>query len=121
MSSRVLRVGGGILTSPVTMAVAAFAFRAAVALTGSTGPEPVVPTKHIAMGFEVGNIATALASGHGFSSPFGIPTGPIAWLTPAYPLLLAGIYKIFGTGTQTSDQVALLANCVFSALVPVFL
>lgn len=120
MSSAVLRVGGRILGSPVAMGLAAFAYRAAIALT-SAGQEPPVPSKHIAMGFEVGNIAASLASGHGFSSPFGIATGPTAWLTPAYPLLLAGIYKIFGTGTQTSDQAALLANCLFSALVPVFL
>ena len=121
MSLPVLRVGGRIVGSPLAMAVAAFAYRAAVALTSSTGPEPLVPSKHIAMGFEVGNIARAVASGHGFSSPFGIATGPTAWLPPVYPLLLAGIYKIFGTGTQASDQVALMANCLFSALVPVFL
>ena len=37
---------------------------------------------------ETGSIAQALATGRGFSSPFGKDTGPTAWLTPVYPLLV---------------------------------
>jgi len=49
--------------------------------------------------FESGNIAHSLASGHGFSSPFRVDTGPTAWMTPLFPLLLAGIFRVFGAYT----------------------
>ncbi|MGC2016431.1 MAG: hypothetical protein WA657_11410, partial [Candidatus Acidiferrales bacterium] len=49
--------------------------------------------------FESGNIAHSLATGHGFSSPFRVDTGPTAWMTPAFPLLLAGIFRLFGAYT----------------------
>ena len=46
--------------------------------------------------FESGNIAHSLAVGAGFSSPFRVNTGPTAWMPPIYPLLLAGVFRIFG-------------------------
>jgi hypothetical protein len=49
--------------------------------------------------FESGNIAHSLAVGNGFSSPFRVDTGPTAWLPPIYPLLLAGIFRTFGSYT----------------------
>src|SRR4029077_17906992 len=51
-------------------------------------------------GGETGAVAAAIASGRGFSSPLPkIKTGPTAWLTPVYPYLLAGIFKVFGIFT----------------------
>ena len=38
---------------------------------------------------ETGSIGSSLVKGKGFSSPFGGDTGPTAWLTPVYPLLVA--------------------------------
>lgn len=72
--------------------------------------------------FEPGNIGYALATGHGFSSPFRIDTGPTAWTTPIYPLLIAGIFRIFGVYTYSSFVVAASCNILFSALatIPVF-
>jgi 4-amino-4-deoxy-L-arabinose transferase-like glycosyltransferase len=72
--------------------------------------------------FEPGNIAYALATGHGFSSPFRIDTGPTAWMTPIYPLLLAGIFHVFGVYTYGSFVAAALCNILFSALatIPIF-
>lgn len=72
--------------------------------------------------FESGNIATALATGHGFSSPFRVDTGPTAWTTPVYPLLLAGIFRIFGTYTFSAYLAACALNMVATALacVPIF-
>jgi hypothetical protein len=72
--------------------------------------------------FEPGNIAYALATGHGFSSPFRIDTGPTAWMTPIYPLLLAGIFHVFGVYTYASFVVAASCNILFSALatIPIF-
>ena len=45
---------------------------------------------------ETGSIAHSLAAGKGYSSPYGAESGPTAWLTPVYPLLVAGIFRIFG-------------------------
>jgi len=66
--------------------------------------------------FEPGNIAVALAAGHGFANPFRVQTGPTAWMTPLYPLILAGIFKIFGTYTLQAFLAASGLNIVFSAL-----
>src|ERR1700690_3285999 len=52
--------------------------------------------------FEPGNIAASVATGKGFSSPFRVETGPTAWLTPVYPVLLAGIFRLFGLYTFAS-------------------
>src|SRR5664280_1449345 len=47
-------------------------------------------------GFESCRIAASIVSGHGFSSPYGIPTGPTAWLPPVYPYLVAAVFKVLG-------------------------
>ncbi len=72
--------------------------------------------------FESGNIATSLATGHGFSSPFRVDTGPTAWTTPIYPLILAAIFRIFGTYTFAAFVVACAANILATALacIPIF-
>jgi len=71
---------------------------------------------HFAFGFETGSIAGAIARGEGFSSPFGEPTGPTAWIGPIYPCLLAGIFKVFGLFSNTSAIVILSVNSLFAAL-----
>ena len=65
---------------------------------------------------EVGNVADSLAHGHGFCCLFRQPTGPTAWLAPLYPLLIAAIFKLFGSFTVASFYAAALMNSVFSAL-----
>jgi hypothetical protein len=72
--------------------------------------------------FESGNIAHSLATGQGFSSPFRVDTGPTAWMTPAYPLLLAGIFRFFGAYTFGAWAAAVLLNilCCTLACVPIF-
>jgi 4-amino-4-deoxy-L-arabinose transferase-like glycosyltransferase len=65
---------------------------------------------------EVGNVAAALAGGHGFCCLFRQPTGPTAWLSPTYPLLIAAIFKIFGSFTFSSFCASVLLNSLFSAL-----
>lgn len=66
--------------------------------------------------FESGNIAYSLASGHGFSSPLRIDTGPTAWMTPLYPLLLSAIMRVFGVYTYASWAAAVSINIFFSVL-----
>lgn len=72
--------------------------------------------------FESGDIAVSLAAGHGFSSPFRVATGPTAWMTPVYPLLLAGIFRAFGVYKFASWMAAVALNIFFSTLVcvPIF-
>ena len=65
---------------------------------------------------EVGNVASALASGQGFCCLFRQPTGPTAWLDPVYPLLIAAIFKVFGSFTFCSFCVSVFLNSLFSAL-----
>jgi hypothetical protein len=72
--------------------------------------------------FESGNIAASFANGHGFSSPFRVDTGPTAWMTPVYPMLLAGVFRVFGTYTFSSYLAAAGLNIFFVTLacVPIF-
>ena len=72
--------------------------------------------------FESGNIAHSLAVGNGFSSPFRVETGPTAWMPPVYPLLLAGVFRIFGVYTFHSFIAAASLNICFATLtcVPLF-
>jgi hypothetical protein len=72
---------------------------------------------------ESGNIAASLASGHGFSSPFRVETGPTAWMPPLYPWLLAGIFRVFGVRTYDSFLAAVALNILCSTFtcVPIFL
>jgi len=79
--------------------------------------------ENFGFGWEMGRIAAALASGHGFSNPFGPPTGPTAWESPLYPYLTAGVFLVFGIYSKASAFVLLALNSVFSALtcIPIFL
>lgn len=72
--------------------------------------------------FEPGNIAASIARGQGFSSPLRVPTGPTAWMTPVYPLLLATVFRYLGTYTFRSFVAAVLLNILFAVLtcVPIY-
>ncbi len=78
---------------------------------------------HFDFGYETGRIARSIATGQGFSSPYPEPSGPTALVTPVYPYLLAGVFKLFGVYSTASAFVILTLNNLFSALtcVPVFL
>jgi hypothetical protein len=71
---------------------------------------------------ETGNIAYAVAEGRGFSSAFRTNTGPTAWLTPVYPLIVAAVFRVFGVFTAKAFYAVILLNSVFSAAacVPIF-
>ncbi|MGO9318968.1 MAG: ArnT family glycosyltransferase [Terracidiphilus sp.] len=74
-------------------------------------------------GWEMGWIARALASGHGFSSPYYPISGPTAIESPLYPALLALVFKLFGIYSLTSGFIILSINSLLSALtcIPVYL
>lgn len=71
---------------------------------------------HFQFGWEMGRIARALVTGHGYADPFSGHTGPTTWVAPLYPLLLAGVFKVFGVYTLRSAWVILTVNSFFSAL-----
>jgi 4-amino-4-deoxy-L-arabinose transferase-like glycosyltransferase len=104
-----------VLRSPVLIALVALALRLGV--MGYKHTYEFSPWRdHFTFGYEMGRIARSIALGHGFSSPYHVPTGPTALVPPVYPYLLAGVFKLFGFYTVTSALVILSLNSVFSAL-----
>src|ERR1700677_1918739 len=110
-----------VLTAPALIVSAAFALRFGFAW------QQQLHIAHRALStipflFEPGNIAYSIANGHGFSSPLRDPTGPTAWTTPVYHVLLAGIFRLFGAYAFPSFVAGVTLNIAFSALtcVPVF-
>jgi len=80
-------------------------------------PDLLDPSRdHWALGYEAGRIARALLSGRGFSDPLFAETGPTAWLTPVYPFLVAGVFKVFGIYSEASAVVLVSLNALFSSL-----
>jgi hypothetical protein len=73
-------------------------------------------------GFEAGRIARSIAQGEGFSSPLYEKTGPTAWMTPVYPCILAGFFKVFGVYTKAAAFAIVSFNALTSALtcLPIF-
>ena len=65
----------------------------------------------LAMG-EPRHIAIALLDHRGFSNPFQCSSGPTAHSNPFLPVLIAGVYSVFGTGGQGE-----LARCLICAAV----
>jgi 4-amino-4-deoxy-L-arabinose transferase-like glycosyltransferase len=71
---------------------------------------------HFDFGWEMARIARSLVTGHGYADPFITGhTGPTAWLPPAYTLIIANAFKLFGVYTPLSAWVLLTINSIFSA------
>jgi 4-amino-4-deoxy-L-arabinose transferase-like glycosyltransferase len=71
---------------------------------------------HWRFGWEMGRVGRAIFEGRGFASPMYEPSGPTAWLTPVYPLLIALGFKLFGLYTAASAWFILILNALFGAL-----
>jgi len=56
-------------------------------------------------GGESQNIATALVMGRGYADPYFVGSGPTAHLLPTMPLLVAGVYRLFGIRTVAAEVV----------------
>ncbi|MGC2476377.1 MAG: glycosyltransferase family 39 protein [Candidatus Sulfotelmatobacter sp.] len=113
--------GTRLRISPSWIVAVAFLLRVAWILIGHT--YKIKPTnENFGFGWEMGRIGASLASGHGFSSPFGPETGPTAWEPPLYPYLTAGAFLVFGVYSKASAFVLLTFNSACSALtcVPIF-
>jgi hypothetical protein len=71
---------------------------------------------------ECARIASALVHGAGYSSPWsGMPVAPTAQQPPLYPLLLAGVFRIFGAYTRSAAVAALTINALAGAATAVLL
>jgi 4-amino-4-deoxy-L-arabinose transferase-like glycosyltransferase len=71
---------------------------------------------HWSFGWETGRIARSLTLGEGFANPLFHKTGLTAWMAPAYPWLLACVFRLAGIYTKASALGILSLNCLFSAL-----
>src|SRR5690242_20581667 len=92
---------------------------ATIALRGFVGTHGLNPQacqikSEFDFGFEQGHIAGNLARGYGYSVKFGdSPPIPTAWASPLYPLMLAGIFRIWGAFTFDSAIAAIWLNAMF--------
>ena len=66
--------------------------------------------------WEMGNIATNLFDGRGFSSPFFHGNQPTAWLCPLVPFLWATVMKLLGDASGHARRVLIVLQIVPSAL-----
>ena len=83
------------------MVLVALAIRLVV--MGFLYPEQLDPERdHWRFGYENGRLARSIAEGRGFSSPLFEDTGPSAWMTPVYPYMIAGVFKVFGIYSTAS-------------------
>ena len=65
--------------------------------------------------WEQGNVARALVAGHGFGSPFW-SNQPSAIVPPVYPLIVAGIFLVFGVHTAQSIFAVHAFDCLINSL-----
>lgn len=72
-------------------------------------------------GGEAPTIAESVYEGRGYGDPWGKDTGPSAWLTPVYSLLIAGLMWIGGGVSSTTAVLLFTAQAVASALTAVVL
>ncbi len=104
-----------LLRSPWTIVIVALALRLIV--MGFAYKAQLDPSRdHWAFGWETGRVARSIATGHGFSSPYSVPTGPTALIPPVYTYLVAFVFKLFGIYTAASALVLLTLNNLFSSL-----
>lgn len=106
--------------APLVIFWAGFLLRVLVITVGHTYKIRLAQD-HFQFGWEMGRIARALATGYGYADPFVGHTGPTAWTPPIFPLLLAGIFKLFGVYTALSAWIILTIDSVFSAAAALFL
>ena len=74
-------------------------------------------SNHGHLGAEYWHVAESLCRGDGYSSPFGIASGPTAWMPPALPTLLAGIHYTVGQDKKITTAVYVTLNLLVFAWV----
>jgi 4-amino-4-deoxy-L-arabinose transferase-like glycosyltransferase len=80
-------------------------------------PDQLAPGRdHWNFAYETGRIARSIVLGQGFSNPLFSNTGPTAFMTPVYPYLLAGVFKVLGVFSLSSAIFMLSLNSLLSAV-----
>ncbi len=67
--------------------------------------------------WENGVIARYLLDGCGFCMDFSRPGEPSSWQTPAYPLLLAALWRLFGQGATAHLTISIIQACALASMV----
>ncbi len=71
--------------------------------------------------YELERVAISLATQGVYGNPYAIPTGPTAHVSPGYTLILAALFRVFGTGIPAEIIKEVLASAVVAlscALLP---
>ena len=102
--------------APWVIFAVGFALRVAVILVGHTY-RVRTDQANFNFGFEAGRIARSLVMGQGYANPFNGVSGPTAWLTPLYPLLIAAAFKVFGVYTRAAALAVLVVDSALSAAI----
>lgn len=71
--------------------------------------------------YELERTAISLAQTGVYGNPYFLPTGPTAHVSPGYTLILASLFRMFGTGTAAEIVKELLSSAISSlgiALLP---
>jgi hypothetical protein len=73
-------------------------------------------------GFEPVYVARTLAAGGGYADPYSMyPTGPTAHLPPLFPLLLGGLFRLFGftpAAIAAASTLSIAAHVLHTLLLP---
>jgi len=77
------------------------------------GYRPRFPLEH-------SNVAYSLASGTGYSNPFGVTSGPTAWVPPGIPLAYAGAVRL-AKALQVDERAPIVGINVLAAATACFL
>ena len=64
----------------------------------------------------MGYLAQSLLAGKGLSSPFGVPTGPTAIICPGYPVIVAVVFRAFGSYSLASATALIGINIALNTL-----
>ena len=65
---------------------------------------------------EVAGVARSLVLHHAFAGAYQGYAGPTAWTAPVYPLLVAGVFFLFGINSGAAGVILLVLNAVFASL-----
>jgi len=92
-AATLIRIWARIRTSQFWMVAIAFILRVGWIIVAHTYKFKSTEN-NFSFGWEMGRIGAAIVSGQGFSNPFGAQTGPTAWVSPLYPYLIGGVFRI---------------------------
>ena len=90
----------------VRLAVLVFAVAFAVRVTGVIGSRQYRNMER----YELERTAISFAQTGVYGNPYALPTGPSAHVSPGYTLILAAIFKLFGTGSTGELVKQILAS-----------